>query len=397
MATNTNNYSNNPSPTAIGRMKFDISQIESEKKLISDEGIYFKFSEGQRIDTIYHKLIIGPEDSPYQGGFYAFKGQFPDNYPFTPMTMKTLTQGENVRKHPNLYVCGKCCFSFLGTWAGPPWTACNNPRSVAVSMRSVMTKFPLENEPSYEDISKKTHLHQKYADLIKWFNIKHAVYGVLCKIDESPYCYFKKDIICEFLKNIDYYNSVLESLFTYGDELRKRYSNTEFVNLTEKAKSNGTVNTLTYEDIYKEYAKTLVLEEKSPVYNFSIKYNVEDVHTKLDILYKKYSDAPLIKNIILPDQNSSKLLESDACSSKEIMVNTSPEVKNSQQNSNDVNIIVNNDSPIVVKTVKKQYIKKTPNKKASLFEEGCTMLSENDKCMYKVTAIKNGKRWKKIT
>ena len=366
MATNTNNYTNNPSPIAVGRIKFDINQINSEKDIIAKEGIYFNFSDDKQIKTVYHKLIIGPEDSPYQGGFYAFQGQFPNNYPFTPMTMKTLTQGENVRKHPNLYVCGKCCFSFLGTWSGPPWTPCNNPRSVAISMRSVMTKFPLENEPTYEDINQKKLLHQKYADLIKWFNIKHAVYGVICKIDEEPYSYFKKNIICEFLKNIDYYNSVLESLFSYPDELRKRYAMEEakekvtekakekatekINNLNKKAKANGTVNTLTYEhiyediyeDIYKEYTNMPVLEEKSPLYRFSIKYNVEDVHKKLNILYKKYSDAPLIKNIILPDQNSYKLLESDACSSKEIMVNTSPEVKNSQQNSNDVNIIVNN-------------------------------------------------------
>ena len=103
MAQSTNLYTNNPSPI-VGRIKFDISQIESERDIIANEGIYYHFSTDGKIDTNYHQLIIGPEDTPYQGGFYLFKAQFPDNYPFSPMTMKTLTQGENVRKHPNLYV-----------------------------------------------------------------------------------------------------------------------------------------------------------------------------------------------------------------------------------------------------------------------------------------------------
>lgn len=389
MATTTNNYTNNPSPIALGRIKFDMNQINSEKDIIANEGIYFNFSEDKQINTVYHKLIIGPEDSPYQGGFYAFQGQFPNNYPFTPMTMKTLTQGENVRKHPNLYVCGKCCFSFLGTWSGPPWTPCNNPRSVAISMRSVMTKFPLENEPSYEDITQKKILHQKYADLIKWFNIKHAVYGVLCKIDEEPYSYFKKDIISVFIKNIAYYNSVLESLFTYPDKLRKKYTTEETNNL-----QNNSI--LTKDDIYKKYTNMSVLEEKSPVYRFSIKYNVDEVYTKLNILYKKYSDAPIIKNIQEIEFSGQNLEDSSVISPKDITVNTINVVNNLEQDTHDTSIIVNETQTVKTNNVKKQYIKKTPKKKASLFEEGYTLVSENDNCMYKVISIKNGKRWKKI-
>ena len=80
-------------------------------------------------------MLIGPEDSPYVGGFYTFDAQFPTNYPYFPMTAKTRTQGGSLhlKASLNLYVNGKCCFSFLGTWSGPPWTACQNPETVAVS------------------------------------------------------------------------------------------------------------------------------------------------------------------------------------------------------------------------------------------------------------------------
>ena len=210
---NTTNFSYHGNPDTV-----KLSDKSKSRKSIA---LYY-YSNGRpdnEVSTIYHKLLIGPDDTPYQKGFYLFEGQFPDNYPFKPMTMRTITQGSDdgnktgIRKHPNLYVCGKCCFSFLGTWAGPPWTACNNAKSVAISMRSVMTKFPLENEPGYEreernkvnGIFKNQDLHDEYAGLISWFNIKHAVCGVIHKIDEVPYKYFKTEILEEFKKNYQYF------------------------------------------------------------------------------------------------------------------------------------------------------------------------------------------------
>ena len=113
-------YKNTPTPIAVNRMLFDKKSIEESKEVVNMEGLYFHFNLEGEIDTTYQQMIVGPSDSPYEGGFYLFRGQFPDQYPFHPMTMKSMTQGGGVRKHPNLYVCGKCCFSFLGTWHGPP-------------------------------------------------------------------------------------------------------------------------------------------------------------------------------------------------------------------------------------------------------------------------------------
>ena len=343
MAQSTNLYTNNPSPIAVGRIKFDISQIESERDIIANEGIYYHFSTDGKIDTNYHQLIIGPEDSPYQGGFYLFKAQFPDNYPFSPMTMKTLTQGENVRKHPNLYVCGKCCFSFLGTWSGPPWTPCNNPRSVSVSMRSVMTPFPLENEPGYEDIQKKKSLHTKYAELINWFNIKHAVCGVVENLDDKDMAYglFKNDIIKQFIKNYSYYISTAEKLLKYETNLIETYG-TSLVN--------------------------------SPVYRFSIQFDVKNVVERLKKLYCVYSSSEnnIVNSLSVTCESIDKSKQND-----EIVINTQQDVN---------------------KEAKPKKIKKTPSQKASQFEVGYKLKSENDGCMYEVYKT-NGKtsqmRWKK--
>ena len=151
--------------------------------------------------------------------------------------MQTLTQGEGVRKHPNLYICGKCCFSFLGTWQGLLGLLVIIPGCSCI-YAFCYDQISLENEPSYENINAKKQLHTRYAEIIKWFNIKHGVCQVLQDIDrtDKPYYLFKKHIVSKFLENFKYYIDTASSLLEY-----------------EKALIHDNPNTLV----------------KSPVYNFS--------------------------------------------------------------------------------------------------------------------------------
>ena len=48
--------------------------------------------------------MIGPENTPYNYGYFFFDVYFPDDYPFSPPTIKYCTQGYNIRFNPNLYV-----------------------------------------------------------------------------------------------------------------------------------------------------------------------------------------------------------------------------------------------------------------------------------------------------
>ena len=125
-------------------------------------------------------------------------------------------------------------------------------------MRSVMTPFPSENEPGYEDIQKKKTLHTKYAELINWFNIKHAVCGVVENLDNKDMAYglFKNDIIKQFIKNYSYYISTAEKLLKYETSLIETYG-------------NSVVN--------------------SPVYRFSIQFDVKNVVERLKKLYCVYT------------------------------------------------------------------------------------------------------------
>ena len=80
-------YTNNPNNKAKSRIIFDSKEVSSDKDSLSQEGLYFNFKIDKIVDTQYHMLIVGPNDSPYSGGYYMFDCQFPDLYPFFPMKL----------------------------------------------------------------------------------------------------------------------------------------------------------------------------------------------------------------------------------------------------------------------------------------------------------------------
>ena len=119
------------------------------KNPLDSEGIYVSYDETNMLS--FDVLIIGPEDTPYQNGFYLFKGEFPINYPMMPPKIKFVTTTGNERFNPNLYENGKLCLSILNTWHGPGWTPSNTIRSVLITILGhIFNRFPLMNEPGYE-------------------------------------------------------------------------------------------------------------------------------------------------------------------------------------------------------------------------------------------------------
>ncbi len=60
-------------------------------------------------------IIVGPFDTPYEGGLFNFIVRFGHSYPLQPPRVKfTTTAGGKVRFNPNLYANGKVCLSILG-------------------------------------------------------------------------------------------------------------------------------------------------------------------------------------------------------------------------------------------------------------------------------------------
>tara|TARA_B110000208_G_scaffold190570_1_gene254794 strand:- start:71 stop:778 length:708 start_codon:yes stop_codon:yes gene_type:complete len=173
------------------RILHELKQIPNKQ---GENGIYYHAND-ENINEMY-VMIIGPEDTPYQLGFYCFKAIYPENYPFSPIKVKFLTTESNVRMNPNLYGNGKVCLSILGTWAGPGWTSIMNMFSVFTSIvAEIFVKDPFKNEPGQEGSSVKTN--EQYNNYLYHENLRLAIVNTYNKPSYS------KDflgIISEYIK-----------------------------------------------------------------------------------------------------------------------------------------------------------------------------------------------------
>ena len=116
------------------RILIDIKNFFADKDNLT--GIYAYFNE----EDIYKAkaMIIGPEDTPYSGGFYFFDIEFPKNYPLYPPKVTFMTIDTRIRFNPNLYINGKVCVSILGTWQGPGWTSVMTFNNVVLSIQTLL-------------------------------------------------------------------------------------------------------------------------------------------------------------------------------------------------------------------------------------------------------------------
>ena len=152
------------------RLIKDIKQMKKEPI----DGIYYKHDENNML--IGYALIIGPEDTPYEGGYDLFVFEFPLDYPYSPPKLKYSTNDGTTRMHPNLYKNGKVCLSILNTWSGDAWTGCQTISSILLTIRSIMTNDPLLHEPG---ITKNHRDFDTYTEIVRYKNISLAMIDVI--------------------------------------------------------------------------------------------------------------------------------------------------------------------------------------------------------------------------
>jgi ubiquitin-protein ligase len=188
---------------AIRRLQADLKEYHLSP--IDGTSIYY---DEECIKIIY-VAIAGPKDSVYESGIYFFKFEFPDTYPNEPPIGKFMNwQNSNDRMHPNLYKCGKMCFSFLGTWSGPSWTSAMGLSTIILNLQTVLDENPLKNEPGY-DKGTVSNEHITYQRIIQYLNIRDFILKPmkLCKSDEviknhEYLVNFKPFLLDYFSKNI---------------------------------------------------------------------------------------------------------------------------------------------------------------------------------------------------
>lgn len=198
------------------RIKHDITEIYADPV----EGIYVA-PDDERIH-ILHALIVGPKDTPYEGGFFYFVFTYPENYPLKPPSVRFMTTGNGkVRFNPNLYACGKVCLSILNTWTGPSWTSVMTTKSVLISLQSlIMNENPFFNEPGYESHKNTEHgttQSNAYNYNIKYQTLRVAVIDMVANCRDDSFAMpsvLKEMVVHLFSQNCDSYLTRLTQIET---------------------------------------------------------------------------------------------------------------------------------------------------------------------------------------
>ena len=156
------------SKEALRRIVSDLKELS--KSPLTSHGIYYEHDETDVLKG--RALIIGPQNTPYEDGFYLFKFIFPANYPHAPPVVTFCSNDGLTRFNPNLYRSGKVCLSILNTWHGEPWSGCQTLSSVLLAICTVFNDMPLLNEPG---VSKAHHDFEKYNMIIRYRNLEFAI------------------------------------------------------------------------------------------------------------------------------------------------------------------------------------------------------------------------------
>lgn len=116
--------------------------------------------------TKWKGRVEGAKGTPFEGGYFHFKINIPENYPFEPPEVKMITKVY----HPNInYESGNICVNILKK---DNWTSTNSIQSVLLSLQGLLsnpnTKDPLMGEINniyLEDIDKYNETVREWVKL----------------------------------------------------------------------------------------------------------------------------------------------------------------------------------------------------------------------------------------
>ncbi|RZC32389.1 ubiquitin-conjugating enzyme E2 J2 [Asbolus verrucosus] len=112
-------------------------------------------------DYLRHYVVCGPENSPYEGGFYHGKLVFPREFPFKPPSIYMITP--NGRFRTNKKLCLSISDFHPDTW-NPAW-------SVSTILTGLLS-FMLEKSPTLGSIETSEYDKRQFAYHSLEFNLK---------------------------------------------------------------------------------------------------------------------------------------------------------------------------------------------------------------------------------
>ena len=114
----------------------------------------------------WNATIIGPVDSPYEGGIFRLRIIFPERFPYKPPLVQFVTK----IYHPNIASNGNICLDILKDQWSPALTV----SKILLSISSLLTDPNPEDPlvPDIADICKNNP--EKFRDIAKTWTLHHA-------------------------------------------------------------------------------------------------------------------------------------------------------------------------------------------------------------------------------
>ena len=196
----------------------------------------FSHIENDDVQTL-KILIVGPDDSPYHGGFFLFKVNFPSDFPFSPPIVKFITaiHHQGCRLHPNLYQEGKVCLSILNTWGNNEWSPALTLEKVFLTIQGLLDSNPIANEPGYHTRTLKSPEAQSYYQVALYRTLKVAVLDMF--VHPLLPVEFKNVMTKYFKEHRDDYLKQIDKLAIVDKTQIKCFHGYEFVDYNQLKKS----------------------------------------------------------------------------------------------------------------------------------------------------------------
>ncbi|KAH7960745.1 hypothetical protein HPB49_022758 [Dermacentor silvarum] len=197
-----------PSPQCLQRVQRDLAELAHHPP----PGVFIE-PEEEDITTI-HAIIVGPDGTPYEGGFFHFMLKCPRDYPVAPPLARIMTTDSGLLAfNPNLCSNGKVCLSILGTFPGPPWSSAHSLESVLVSIQSLLNENPLANEPGIgHTIGHWLGTLSGYNDNLRYHTLRVAVCDAVeaCLLGTAPYqAALREAVLARFAENYAKYEKAV--------------------------------------------------------------------------------------------------------------------------------------------------------------------------------------------
>ncbi|CAD6219756.1 unnamed protein product [Miscanthus lutarioriparius] len=119
--------------------------IKETQRLLSEPAPGISASPSEENMRYFNVMILGPSQSPYEGGVFKLELFLPEDYPMAPPKVRFLTK----IYHPNIDKLGRICLDILKD----KWSPALQIRTVLLSIQALLSA-PNPDDPLADNVAK---------------------------------------------------------------------------------------------------------------------------------------------------------------------------------------------------------------------------------------------------